>query len=65
MEDIMIQLSREDILRIPAMVNEGKPLKEIAVELGSTIRTISKWIKKLRETGHEVKTRVGRPPITL
>ena len=64
---IMKQLNEEQVKQIPAMRNEGKTDQEIADEYGVARNTITRWVKKLREAGHEIKRfpRGGRPKMQL
>jgi biotin operon repressor len=57
-------LTETQIREIPTLILE-KTAGQIAVEYGCHERTINKWVKKLRASGIEVKTRVGRRPIKL
>lgn len=50
----MSRMTKEEILRIPPLKREGKTDKEVADELGKSLRTVCYWIKRLREEGHDV-----------
>lgn len=50
-----MSLSRLQILEIKKRRNEGQTNEQIAVDLGVTTVTVARWVKKLREAGHEVK----------
>lgn len=57
-------LTKDQVESIPKMVR-SMTIKEVADYYQVHERTINKWIRKLREAGHEVQTRVGRRPIQL
>lgn len=61
----MTTLTIDEIKSIPILIAEGKTIGEVAKFLNCHERTINSWIKKLRNEGLEVKTRIGRPKINL
>jgi len=63
----MKQLTEEEVKKIPEMRAEGMTDQEIANEYGVARNTITRWVKKLREAGHEIKRfpRGGRPKMEL
>jgi transposase len=63
----MKQLTEEEVKKIPEMRAEGMTDQEIANEYGVARNTITRWVKKLREAGHEIKRfpRGGRPKMKL
>jgi len=48
-------LTRLQVLEIKRLRNEGLTTDEIAKKLDRTPMTIYRWIKRLREAGHEIK----------
>ncbi len=58
-------MKKEQILKIPGLIAEGKTLGEVAVELGVPKRTIEYWIPRLRGEGIDVKTKRGPKKIKL
>ena len=63
----MKQLTEEEVKRIPDMRNDGMTDQEIADEFGVARNSITRWVKKLRDAGHEIKRfpRGGRKPLEL
>jgi transposase len=63
----MNKLKKEEILSIATMRNEGKTEQEIATILKVSRYTISYWVKRLRNEGHEIKRfpRGGRKAMEL
>lgn len=63
----MKQLTERQVKDIPAMRNSGLSNDEIAETYGVAKNTIVRWVRKLREAGHEIKRfpRGGRPPLDL
>jgi len=61
------KLSKEQVLSIADKRNEGKTDQEIADELNVSRATVTYWVKRLREEGHEIKRygRGGRKAMTL
>jgi len=51
----MKKLTKEQVLQIGEKRNAGKTNAEIALELGVSSMTISYWVKRLRDSGQEVK----------
>lgn len=60
-----MSLTKEQILSIKKMRDEGKKNKEIADILKTTETTVIRWIKRLRDSGHDIKKRVGRTRMEL
>lgn len=60
----MSKLTEEQIKAIPEKL-KTLTIKQVADEYGVHERTINKWIPKLRASGYDVPTRVGRRPISL
>ena len=58
-------LTKENILQIPEMKKQGATNGQIAKHFGVHVQTIVLWIKKLRQAGHEVEKKIGRPKIQL
>ena len=52
------KLSKRQVYAIPKLL-EKKSIGEVARQYGVTWQTIFYWVKRLRETGMEIKT---RPP---
>lgn len=52
-------MKRSQVLEIKKLRNEGQTNEQIAEEMGVTPVTIARWVKRLREAGHEV-TRFAR-----
>jgi len=52
-------LTREKILQIPKMRKEGLTNSEIAEKLGTSEPSVIRWVKRLRESGHNVPPRTG------
>lgn len=64
----MNRLNLEQIMEIPHMRNELKMTdNEIALAFGCARNTVTYWVKRLRDEGHEIKRygRGGRPKIKL
>ena len=63
----MKQLSEAEVKQIPLMRNEGMTDAAIAEHFGVARNSITRWVKKLREAGHEIKRfpRGGRPKMKL
>lgn len=63
----MNRLTKEQIMQIPEKRNAGMTDQEIADEFKVSRTTISYWVKRLRESGHEIKRfgRNGRKPMEL
>lgn len=57
-------LTEEEIKSIPGLL-EGKTIKQVAEHFGTHERTINSWVRRLREAGYVIHTRVGRRPINL
>jgi len=59
-------MTRKEVLKIKTMRNEGKTNDEIAKHFDCSPVTITRWVKKLREAGHEVKRfKRGRTKLEL
>lgn len=58
-------LTREQILSIPKMRKRKMTNEQIAAELKTHPTTIIRWVRKLREAGHDVPKLQGRPKIEL
>ena len=52
-------LSKERIMEIPKLLKSGKTPNEIADKLGVHISTVTRWCKRLRESGYDVPKRKG------
>lgn len=63
----MNKLTKEQVLSIVDKRNEGKTDQEIADELEVSRATVTYWVKRLREEGHEIKrfARGGRKAMEL
>ena len=61
----MTSINTEQILTIPKLIDEGKTILQVAEHFNVHERTINKWIKRLREEGVEVNTKMGRPKLKL
>lgn len=61
------KLSKEEVLSIASKRNQGMTDQEIAEELEVSRTTVSYWVKRLRDEGHEIKRypRGGRKPMKL
>lgn len=57
-------LTKQQILKIPKLKEQGKTNAEIAELFGVGLRTIYYWVEKLREAGHTVP-RVQKKPLDL
>lgn len=57
------KIEREDLELITKRKREGKTDQEIADELGVHRLTINRWVRLLRESGVDVPSRVGKPPL--
>ncbi len=55
-------LTREKILKIPALRAKGLNNEDIAKELQTSVPSVIRWIKRLRESGHKVEKRTGGKP---
>lgn len=62
-----MKLTKEKVLSIATKRNEGKTDQEIATELKIARTTVSYWVRRLRESGHEIKRfgRGGRKPMDI
>lgn len=49
-----MKVTKDQILKIPKLKQQGKTNAEIAVILGVGLRTIYYWVDKLRAAGHIV-----------
>ena len=60
-------LTRKQVLSIVDMREQGMTNNEIAKHFNISTKSVSDWIKKLREQGYEVKqvNKGGRPAIDL
>ena len=58
-------LTREEILRIPELVAEGKTYEEIGGVLNKHKSSISYWVRKLKKEGIKVNAKHGPKPIKL
>lgn len=47
------------------LIEEGKSYKEIGEHFGVATITVSMWVKKLREGGFKIKSKIGRKEIKL
>lgn len=54
-------LTKEQILMIPKLKEEGLSSKKIADKFGVSYATVQYWIKRLRDEGIEVKNLKVRP----
>ncbi len=63
----MTKLTKEQVLSIKDSRIAGKTIQTIATELAITPRTVSYWIKRLIEAGHEVpmNTKIGAKALEL
>jgi len=63
----MNKLTKEQVLQIKDMRAEGKTTFEIAQAFSVSEHTIGYWIKRLKDSGHEVPTMAkrGKKAITL
>lgn len=60
----MSNLTREQIDSIPERLKDPEmTAKKLAEEWGTHEQTIYSWIRKLRKSGVEVETKIGRRPI--
>lgn len=58
------RLTKEQLLQIPPMVEEGKTYYEIGLLLGGFKKiTISKAVKRLRLAGYTVNNKSGRKKV--
>lgn len=48
-------MTRETVLQIKKLKNDGKTIVQIAEAIGKSPTTVARWTKRLREAGHEVK----------
>lgn len=62
-----MKLTKEQVLSIVTMRNEGKTEQEVAETLKVSRYTVSYWVKRLRSEGHEIKRfpRGGRKAMEL
>lgn len=58
-------LSEDEVKKIPAMIESGMRLGEVAEKLGCSRKTIQNWVNKWREAGKELTILKGRPPMKL
>ena len=58
-------LTEEQVLAIPAMIDQRMTCKQIAEQYQVHERTINKWIGRLRADGIVVNTKKGRPKMKL
>jgi transposase len=60
-------LTAEQVLKIPEYRNKGHTDQEIANMLGISRKTVTYWVKRLRDEGYEIKRfgRGGRPKLKL
>ena len=63
----MNKLTKDQILSIQKLREEGKTIKDTSLSLGVSAHTISYWVKRLKSSGHEmkVKTKRGVKPIDI
>jgi len=54
-------LTKEQILTIPQLKEDGLSSKKISVKFGVSYATVQYWIKRLRDEGIEVKNLKVRP----
>lgn len=59
------RLSRNEVLKIPTLREEGKTDKQIAEKFGCSERTINKWVNVLRKDGFKVLSIPGPRPLKL
>ena len=58
-------LTEDQVLAIPKLIDSGMTCKQIAEGYEVHERTINKWIGRLRADGIEVHTKKGRPKMKL
>ncbi len=59
-----MKLTKEQVLSIKTMRDEGKTIMNIAAQLGVAERTVSYWVKRLKAQGHpmvSIAKRGARP----
>ena len=63
----MNKLTKEQVLSIVPKRNDGMTEQEIADEFEVSRATVTYWVKRLREEGHEIKrfARGGRKAMEL
>lgn len=62
----MKNLTKQEILSIPLLKEQGLTTPQIASKLGVQPRTIQNWAKTLRKAGHPVKKdKVGKKRIVI
>jgi transposase len=54
------ELSKEEVLKIPKLIEEKKSYKQIAIQFGVHETTIKNWVYKLRKIGYTIKTKRGK-----
>ncbi len=56
------RLTRDEILSIPPLLEEGYTYEQIGAKFGVTKLSIARWVSKLKFYGYEVpKIKRGRP----
>lgn len=59
-------MKRSQVLEIKRLKLQGKTTKEIAEEMNRTEVTIRRWLKRLRDAGHDVpKDKSGPKELNL
>lgn len=59
------QLSKEEVLQIPELIDQRKTYKEIAIIFDVHENTIKNWVMKLRKSGYKVNTKKGKRAMLL
>lgn len=59
------KMTIEKVKLIPHLLEQGKTLKEIGIELGASERCIQFWIKRLKYAGVKLHITRGPKPMKL
>lgn len=56
-----MQLSKEQVLDIPSLIESGETQMDIAIYFGVSRNSINRWVRILKKRGIPVKTKLGKP----